>query len=389
MKVFFYLDRVMHYHELTFRAIENRLEREGGEFVVASGQPKSNSHGRVALSKPVVKQHLFLRCHEWEYGTYTVRWQPMLANMVRRFEPDVLIVMGHVGCLTYWRLGWLRKQMGFKYLTWQCGYEYNPGLLKSTLTNRFLRQFDYHLAYHTEAKRYLLSHGVDDSRITVMHNTINEREIALLPRDEARQIVAGELGLPLDRPIVLYVGAVLAEKKLDRLIGAVRLLKRGAVSLVIVGDGAALANLKCVAADLEYVRFPGRVLKGVGRFFDAADIFVLPGTGGLAINEAMAHSLPIITALADGSAADLIIDGVNGYILQAGDSREIAARLEILLGDPETRRKMGEVSRELITTKYSFRTFIGRVIYGLHAAIEKPQNISDPRLLAEKRTYAP
>ena len=276
--------------------------------------------------------------------------------------------MGHVGCVTYWRLGSLSRQLGFKYVTWQCGYEYNPGRIKGFLTKRFLNQFDYHLAYHSGAKKYLLTHRVAQAKIAVIHNTIDEQKIHLLPWDEARRQVATELGLPLDKPIVLYVGAILAEKRLNVLLDAVRLLKGHAVSLVIVGDGPALAELKSSSIDLDYVKYPGRVVD-VGRFFDAAEIFVLPGTGGLAINEAMAHGLPIVTGRADGSAEDLVADGLNGYILKQGRAEEIATCLEKLLSDPEARLRMGRVSRELITTKYSFSNFIDRVFEGLHAAL--------------------
>jgi glycosyltransferase involved in cell wall biosynthesis len=369
MKVLFYLDRVMHYHESTFREIERRLESEGGKFIVVSGQSKQNENGRVGLSKAVVKQHFFVPYHEWRCRTYTIRWQPRLTSMVRKLKPDLLVVMGHVGCVTYWHLGSLSKQMGFKYVTWQCGYEYNPNPIKSYLTNRFLRQFDYHLAYHTSAEKYLLAHGVTESRITVIHNTINEGEISLFPRDKARQMVATELGLPLDKPIVLYVGAILAEKKLDVLIDAVRMIKDMAISLIIIGKGPELEKLSSISADLDYVKYPGRVVADVGRFFDAADIFVLPGTGGLAINEAMAHGLPIISSFADGSAEDLIADGLNGYLLKEGNAAEIATYLEKLLKDPEARLRMGKVSRQLITTKYSFMAFIDHVMEGLHAAL--------------------
>jgi glycosyltransferase involved in cell wall biosynthesis len=277
----------------------------------------------------------------------------------------------------------MSERLGFKYVTWQCGYEYNPGGIKSFLTHRFLKRFHYHLAYHTGAKKYLFAHGVDGSRMIVIHNTLDEQQIRCIPRNNARKTVATELQLPVTRPIVLYVGAVLAEKRLDALIDAVRLLGRDAVSLVIVGDGPALTELKSSAADLDCIRFPGRIIKRVGCFFDAADVFVLPGTGGLAINEAMIHGLPIISGGADGSAEDLVADGLNGYLLKQDHAEEIATYLEKLLSDPEARLRMGRVSRELITAKYSFKKFIDRVMEGLHAALGESEEVDDGRRKTE------
>jgi glycosyltransferase involved in cell wall biosynthesis len=365
MRVLFYLDRVMHYHVATFRELERRLEGEGGQFILVAGHNRRSDKGRIGMSEPIVRRQLFISYYERTLRTYTFRWQPKLASVVRRIKPDLLIVAGHIGDLTYWRLGLSGK---FKYVTWQCGYEYHPGPIKNILTKKFLRQYDHHLAYHTSAKNYLLSHGVSESRITVIHNTINEREVGILPRQHARRIVSAELGIPDDRPIVLFVGAILAEKRLENLLDAVRRLGPLLASVVIVGDGPALDTLKSASTDLDYVRYPGRAVADVSRFFDAADIFVLPGTGGLAINEAMAHGLPIISGYADGSATDLVTDGVNGYILKTGHAEEIAMYLRVLLNDREARLQMGEASRKRITTKYSFSAFIDRIMSGLHTA---------------------
>ena len=383
MRVLFYLDHVMHYHVATFQELERRIDNEGGEFTLVSGQKRPNESGRVAISHPIVRRHLFIPSNEWIFGTYTLRWQPTLLNAVRKSKPDVLVVAGHVGDLTYWRLGSLRQRMGFKYVTWQCGYEHNPGTLKDVATGKFLRRYDYHLAYHSNAKKYLISHGVSESRIMVIHNTINEKKIGLLSRDKARQMVTDELQLRRNRPIILYVGAILPEKRVHVLLDAVRrLAPRIPASLIIVGDGTALADLKSASAGLEWVKYTGRVVKGVGRFFDAADVFVLPGMGGLAINEPMAHGLPVISSFADGSATDLITDGVNGYVLNLGEpvqyvgkpflddahADEIAAHLEAILGDAENSCRMGTASRHLITTKYSFEAFIDRILKGLNEA---------------------
>ena len=43
-----------------------------------------------------------------------------------------------------------------------------------------------------------------------------------------------------------------------------------------------------------------------------SNIFVLPGTGGLAINEAMAYGLPVICSEADGTEKDLVIKVERG-----------------------------------------------------------------------------
>ena len=91
-------------------------------------------------------------------------------------------------------------------------------------------------------------------------------------------------------------------------------------------------------------------------------MFVLPGTGGLAINEAMAHRLPVISGYADGSADDLVVDGVTGFRLKEDSATAWAGRLGALLSDPELARSMGGRGEQRIRGHMSFASFIDRVV---------------------------
>ncbi|MFX7690329.1 glycosyltransferase family 4 protein, partial [Acinetobacter baumannii] len=91
-------------------------------------------------------------------------------------------------------------------------------------------------------------------------------------------------------------------------------------------DGEHLPVLRKYCEGRDDVVFTGAIVEGVGPYFDAAEVYLLPGTGGLGINEAMAHSLPIISGFADGSADDLVVDGENGYRLREGTPAELADR---------------------------------------------------------------
>jgi glycosyltransferase involved in cell wall biosynthesis len=99
----------------------------------------------------------------------------------------------------------------------------------------------------------------------------------------------------------------------------------------------------------------------VGPYFDAAEMYVLPGTGGLGINEAMAHRLPIVSGFADGSADDLVVDGENGFRLREGTPKELAQKIAAMIDNTELANRMGEKSREWITGKFAFREFVSRV----------------------------
>jgi glycosyltransferase involved in cell wall biosynthesis len=115
------------------------------------------------------------------------------------------------------------------------------------------------------------------------------------------------------------------------------------------------------------VIFVGQEIERVGIYFDASDIFILPGTGGLAINEAMAHGLPVVSAYADGSADDLVLDGLTGYRLREGSDSEIANVLVRLLRSEGERMRMGREGRQLVLSRFSFNSFVSRIVDALAA----------------------
>jgi glycosyltransferase involved in cell wall biosynthesis len=106
------------------------------------------------------------------------------------------------------------------------------------------------------------------------------------------------------------------------------------------------------------VTFTGRVIEDVAAYFQLGDVFVLPGLGGLAISEAMAHGLPIVCSEADGCELDLVEPGANGDIFEVGDGRALEQTLDAMVGDRERLRAMGERSRWIIEHRFNIHTYM-------------------------------
>lgn len=366
-KAVFIFDRVAHYHRELFKHLEEKLPQHGIELHLLSGETSSNATGRVGLKTKVVKNEAKYRFYEYKVRSFTLRRTTGVVEHILELRPDIVVCIGHVGNTTHWKLAKLKNKLGYRLVAWQCGYEYNPGAAKTSLLRRFVPKFDHHLAYHSNAKAYALQHGARSEQITLMHNTINEERIACIPKAQAlAQVRAAhpEIG---QRRILLFVGAVLAEKRVEMIVDALDLMQRKDVVLVVVGDGEHLPALKTYCQGRDDVVFTGSIIEGVGPYFDAAEVYLLPGTGGLGINEAMAHSLPIISGFADGSADDLVVDCENGYRLREGTPQELADRIERVIDDPELAERMGRASREWITGKFAFRAFIDRIVNALKA----------------------
>jgi glycosyltransferase involved in cell wall biosynthesis len=99
--------------------------------------------------------------------------------------------------------------------------------------------------------------------------------------------------------------------------------------------------------------------------FAGADLFVLPGTGGLAVQEAMAHGLPIIVARGDGTQDDLVREG-NGWQIPPGDHSALANALGEALSDPAKLRRMGEESFRIASAEINLEAMADAFVHALN-----------------------
>ena len=93
-------------------------------------------------------------------------------------------------------------------------------------------------------------------------------------------------------------------------------------------------------------------------FFRNADVFLMPGTGGLGVNEAMAYGLPIISTEGDETVVDLI-EG-NGYLLQhmgSVEEQKVAIRKFVEL-PLSVKQAMSHRSLELILQRAPLKNMV-------------------------------
>jgi glycosyltransferase involved in cell wall biosynthesis len=84
-------------------------------------------------------------------------------------------------------------------------------------------------------------------------------------------------------------------------------------------------------------------------YFMEADLFVLPGTGGLAVQEAMSYGLPVIVAQGDGTQDDLV-RRENGWQIPppSGNFDALLSTIKDALSDVARLRRMGEESYRIV-----------------------------------------
>jgi len=158
-----------------------------------------------------------------------------------------------------------------------------------------------------------------------------------------------------DGPVILFVGRLDQEKRVDELLGAfARIPAATGARIEIVGGGDQESALHELADQLQIsnrVSFLGQIgddelLEAYGR----ASIFCMPGVAelqSLVTLEAMSAGKPVVAANAM-ALPHLVRSGHNGWLYTPGDIGELAMRLSTLVSDPELRRRMGQHSREIV-----------------------------------------
>jgi glycosyltransferase involved in cell wall biosynthesis len=221
---------------------------------------------------------------------------------------------------------------------------------------RFIDRF---LAIGTANRDYYRALGVPEPKIFDVPYTVdNERFIAAARlSDDERVAVRQRFGLPPDRPVVLFASKLIARKHPDDVVRAVARLRDEGVmaSLLFIGAGELEATLRSLVVEYNLtglVSFGGFVNQSeLPKVYAASDVFVLPAENepwGLIVNEVMCAGVPVIVASEVGCVPDLVHDGRNGLLMQAGDVASLTAALRRLLVDDRERVAMGQKGLEMI-----------------------------------------
>jgi glycosyltransferase involved in cell wall biosynthesis len=167
------------------------------------------------------------------------------------------------------------------------------------------------------------------------------------------------LGIPGERFTIGWIGRMTSVKRTDDILVAFKGLRDRGVeaTLCLVGDGPDRVELEQRAHELGVMRdtlFLG-YQEEVAPFYAAFDALVLPssneGTPVSAI-EALAAGRPVV-ATRVGGVPDVVRDGEDGFLVDAGATDELAKKLEQLARDPELRANMGNRGRERVLPRYA------------------------------------
>jgi glycosyltransferase involved in cell wall biosynthesis len=194
------------------------------------------------------------------------------------------------------------------------------------------RQADFVLAPSAYVQSTLMTNGVAPSRIVPMPFGVDVDRFRPVGARPARPFRA------------LFIGQVSQRKGIRYLLDAFDQLQLPDAELVLVGGVKNRRVLEMRPGSLTLI--PHVSHGEVHSLFQQADVFVYPSLhegSALAIYEALASGLPVITTFNSGS---VVRDGIDGYIVPVRDTEAIKEKLLLLYSRPELRRVMGKNARE-------------------------------------------
>jgi glycosyltransferase involved in cell wall biosynthesis len=330
-----------------------------GELAVFAGLPRPEESIATANTLQDAQFTLGRNIHILRGALYFY-FQRGLGDWIKHWDPHALIVEANPRNLsTPAAIRWM-KQRQRPAIGWGLGAAHITGALGSLWVSQraaFLKQFDALVTYSQRGADEYTALGYPAENIFIAPNAAARRPEGPAPKRPA--VFNG-------KPSLLFVGRLQRRKRVDLLLQACACLPPGIQPrLVIAGDGPERSVLETLAARIyPAAEFTG-ALHGpqLAPYFLSADLFVLPGTGGLAVQEAMAWGLPVVMGEGDGTNDDLVRPG-NGWQLSnlhAGDSQTPEALAGILgeaLSDVARLRRMGEESYRIVTDEINLEKMV-------------------------------
>lgn len=215
------------------------------------------------------------------------------------------------------------------------------------------RGADALLPYTPTGRDACIAQGLPDDRIFVTHNSVDVAacRAAAAQLDPANPLALRRQLNVKEGMVLLFVGRLYADKRLDLAVGAMDALRRRgiAATLLVVGDGPDRAAVGQLAANDPDIRMlPGENAEDrLAPLFALADAVICPGAVGLVITHAFAYGLPLITCEGDahGVEIDYLRPGENGLIT-APQVDALADALAILAERPDERARLRQGARE-------------------------------------------
>jgi glycosyltransferase involved in cell wall biosynthesis len=303
--------------------------------------------------------------YEWAVNTATKRGShhfngiinPDLIDQVSNWQPHAILIFGwaynsHFKVMRHFKGKLPILFRGDSMLL----DKFNPikKIARDLILRWVYRHIDHAFYVGTNNKAYFKKHGLREFQLTFAPHAIANERFEVNRQNEVSALKQ-KLKIDDENLLILFAGKFEPKKDPLLLITCFLQLQNPNVHLLMVGNGILEKELKAAAGKNAHIHFMDFVNQSyMPVIYQACDVFCLPSRGpletwGLSVNEAMACGKALLVSDKAGCSADLIKEGINGYIHRAGSLKDFFSNLENLINTGKENLKiMGERSKEII-----------------------------------------
>jgi len=324
---------------------------------------------------------------DFEYGIYKENcylsagrleliWQPVLAQI--RQKDLVIVEQANKLLINYILMA--QQVLGWqKFAFWGHGKNFQATqchLLSERLKRLMICRPHWWFAYTPAVARYVASQGFPADRITTLFNTIDtsalvefRRNISTADLEEAKIKIGGST-----RNVCLYIGGMYPEKRirflLDACIKVRELISDFRMIFIGAGTDGHLVTSFCEtypwAVYLESVFGQEKV-----KYFALSKLLLMPGLVGLAVLDAFALEVPIVTTSVAFHSPEIeyVENERNGIIVDPPENVDLyASKIVDLLSDASKRATLVNGCR-IAASRYTIDKMVNNFFGGIVQAL--------------------
>jgi Glycosyltransferase len=221
--------------------------------------------------------------------------------------------------------------------------------------------------YNSSSEAYFISLGIQKNKIVTLNNTIDTISAKnIINKSSAKMPVDLESIYSKDIIYLIFVGSLLPTKRIEDLVELMNKLECN-YHLLIVGAGEKPYEdkLKELFIGTNHTFMGYKRMDELLPYYNVSSFAILPGLGGLSINQAMAFGLPVLCTHADGAEKDIVRNNETGYIYSTLDEAVVYIKSK----SKEEWKTMGDNAKKILFSEFSIEKESDRFIEGLNQTI--------------------
>lgn len=308
-------------------------------------------------------------------------WQKGLLRLSLNRDYTCLIFLGNMYFLSTWVAAIFGRMTGKRVLFWTHGFIREDEGMKGRLRTLFYRLAHGLLLYGNRSREIAIRKGFSQENLYVIYNSLDyskQKKIRESIACDSPQNTKKKLFANPDLPLLMFVGRLTPQKRLDLILAAAKELERSGceVNVLFVGDGRERQALTLLVDELnmnERVYFYGSCHdeQQLAPLIMAADLCVAPGEVGLTAMHALAYGTPVITHNDFSNQMpeyEAIVEGASGTFFTRGDKDDLAQKIRNWLDNAPAREVVARQCTQVIENRYNpdfQRKMINRAVLGM------------------------